>query len=93
MFGLSIMLWLVTPSQGDSPIDGGPGPNILFILLDDFGVNDLGSSSGSPGLTPNLEKLAAEGVSFTRNYVDSTCLLYTSPSPRDQRGSRMPSSA
>ena len=24
---------------------------------------------------------------------DTTCLLYTSPSPRDQRGSRMPSSA
>ena len=24
---------------------------------------------------------------------DYTCLLYTSPSPRDQRGSRMPSSA
>ena len=24
---------------------------------------------------------------------DGTCLLYTSPSPRDQRGSRMPSSA
>ena len=27
------------------------------------------------------------------NEGDSTCLLYTSPSPRDQRGSRMPSSA
>ena len=25
--------------------------------------------------------------------VNETCLLYTSPSPRDQRGSRMPSSA
>ena len=25
--------------------------------------------------------------------ADGTCLLYTSPSPRDQRGSRMPSSA
>ena len=25
--------------------------------------------------------------------LDPTCLLYTSPSPRDQRGSRMPSSA
>ena len=25
--------------------------------------------------------------------IDSACLLYTSPSPRDQRGSRMPSSA
>ena len=28
-----------------------------------------------------------------RNLEDSICLLYTSPSPRDQRGSRMPSSA
>ena len=27
------------------------------------------------------------------NGVPGTCLLYTSPSPRDQRGSRMPSSA
>ena len=26
-------------------------------------------------------------------YRNLTCLLYTSPSPRDQRGSRMPSSA
>ena len=27
------------------------------------------------------------------NYLICSCLLYTSPSPRDQRGSRMPSSA
>ena len=31
-----------------------------------------------------------QGVLLVRPY---TCLLYTSPSPRDQRGSRMPSSA
>ena len=30
----------------------------------------------------------------SKNYWESlNCLLYTSPSPRDQRGSRMPSSA
>ena len=36
-----------------------------------------------------------EGVKTTALKVDVTnpCLLYTSPSPRDQRGSRMPSSA
>ena len=35
--------------------------------------------------------IAETGESFT---IQSTsCLLYTSPSPRDQRGSRMPSSA
>ena len=28
-----------------------------------------------------------------RRAINKTCLLYTSPSPRDQRGSRMPSSA
>ena len=30
---------------------------------------------------------------FEENKVDFTCLLYTSPSPRDNRTSRMPSSA
>ena len=30
---------------------------------------------------------------FKDNLYDRICLLYTSPSPRDQRGSRMPSSA
>ena len=30
---------------------------------------------------------------FGRRMSWSSCLLYTSPSPRDQRGSRMPSSA
>ena len=35
-----------------------------------------------------LEEGLAPNVVFT-----ATCLLYTSPSPRDQRGSRMPSSA
>ena len=30
---------------------------------------------------------------FYRTRKDRGCLLYTSPSPRDQRGSRMPSSA
>ena len=35
-----------------------------------------------------LQRAAAQGLSHAE-----TCLLYTSPSPRDQRGSRMPSSA
>ena len=39
----------------------------------------------------NLEQRAAELDKMGANYI--ACLLYTSPSPRDQRGSRMPSSA
>ena len=36
----------------------------------------------------------ADEVKMLKDFTDTvTCLLYTSPSPRDQRGSRMPSSA
>ena len=34
-----------------------------------------------------------EGQNDIYSYLNAGCLLYTSPSPRDQRGSRMPSSA
>ena len=34
----------------------------------------------------------AKGIT-PQEYIDGTCLLYTSPSPRDKRQSRMPSSA
>ena len=36
---------------------------------------------------------AAKAAGFNVDVPFSTCLLYTSPSPRDQRGARMPSSA
>ena len=48
----------------------------------------------------NYESIRMEMASGLRSYAiekasdyDESCLLYTSPSPRDQRGSRMPSSA
>ena len=34
-----------------------------------------------------------EFISVSEFEMSTSCLLYTSPSPRDQRGSRMPSSA
>ena len=41
----------------------------------------------------NNAKQFASTVSFSSTAKHKVCLLYTSPSPRDQRGSRMPSSA
>ena len=46
---------------------------------------------------PNLKKVGTE-IEFTQEQVKEylkckDCLLYTSPSPRDRYGSRMPSSA
>ena len=39
------------------------------------------------------ERIAERAIEANGGVLPKVCLLYTSPSPRDQRGSRMPSSA
>ena len=47
-----------------------------------------------PSVTSILDVTKSdEDKAALANWRERTCLLYTSPSPRDQRGSRMPSSA
>src|SRR2546425_9728826 len=58
-------------------------PNILFILADDLGYGDLGCYGQKQIRTPNLDRLAAEGVRFTQFYAGapvcapSRCALMT----------------
>jgi arylsulfatase A-like enzyme len=49
-----------------------PRPNIIFILADDLGYGDLGSYGQRIIRTPNLDRLAAEGIRFTQFYAGST---------------------
>lgn len=44
-------------------------PNIIVILADDLGWNELGSDGNRFNATPNLDRLAAEGVRFTQAYA------------------------
>ena len=46
-------------------------PNIVLILADDLGVSDLGAYGRTEHRTPNLDRLAAEGLRFTTAYVSS----------------------
>lgn len=46
-------------------------PNIIFILADDLGVNDLGAYGRRDHRTPHLDRFAAEGLRFTTAYVAS----------------------
>src|SRR5512135_1570094 len=46
-------------------------PNIIFVLTDDFGYGDLASYGGAFVPTPNLDRMAREGIRFTQFYVAS----------------------
>lgn len=49
-------------------------PNIIFIYADDLGYGDLSCYGASKIKTPNIDRIAAEGIRFTNAYASSsTC--------------------
>jgi arylsulfatase A len=57
-----------------APIDSSAAdkPNVIFILADDLGYGDLGSFGQAKIKTPNLDRMAAEGMRFTQAYAGTT---------------------
>jgi arylsulfatase A len=47
-------------------------PNVVFILVDDLGATDLGCAGSAYYETPNIDRLAAGGLRFTRAYSACT---------------------
>ena len=62
-------------------------PNLVFILADDLGWADLGCYGSDAIRTPNIDRIAAEGVRFTHAYAGSSWCsptrfsLYTGRNP------------
>lgn len=46
-------------------------PNIVFILVDDLGLHDLGVTGSHYYETPNVDRIANEGTQFTQGYAAS----------------------
>ena len=63
------------------------GPNVIFVLADDLGYGDLGAYGQEKIRTPNIDRLAAEGMRFTQHYsgspvcAPSRCVLMTGRHP------------
>ncbi len=47
------------------------GPNFIIILADDLGYGDIGCFGATDIKTPNIDRMAAEGVKFTAHYTAS----------------------
>jgi arylsulfatase A len=70
LFLLLLTRFHATAQQKKSPV--GSRPNIILIIADDLGYGDLSCYGQQKFKTPNLDKLAAEGMRFTQFYSGST---------------------
>lgn len=52
--------------------DAAEQPNIIFILADDLGYGDLGCYGQKHFATPNLDRMASQGMRFTQHYAGCT---------------------
>ncbi len=63
-----IFLWISLIFSIDLKARGDNLPNFIIILVDDLGYGDLGCYGNTTNLTPNIDRLAEEGVRFTDFY-------------------------
>jgi uncharacterized sulfatase len=74
---------LFTALVGSTVVEAQSRPNVVFILADDLGYGDLGCYGQKRIRTPNIDRLAKEGLRFTDFYAGCTvcapsrCVLMT----------------
>ncbi|CAN5914252.1 hypothetical protein BH23PLA1_BH23PLA1_43940 [soil metagenome] len=73
-FGVAAMLMallIMAPasSSADDEAKAPRRPNVVFILADDLGWTDMGCYGSKYYQTPNIDRLAAQGMRFTDGYT------------------------
>ncbi len=84
---LLVHCWLLGHHQALADDASSRPPNIVFILADDLGYRELGCYGQTKIQTPNLDRLARQGMRFTQHYsgnavcAPSRCVLMTGKHP------------
>lgn len=63
---------VAAPSVRSATASSSSRPNIILILADDLGYGELGSYGQQKIKTPNLDRMAREGLRFTQFYAGAT---------------------
>jgi arylsulfatase A-like enzyme len=69
--GVFIFVWTLIVGEAAKTM-ADDRPNLIWILADDLGYGDLGSFGQKVIKTPNLDRMAAEGMKFTHFYAGAT---------------------
>ncbi len=52
-------------------LEAGERPNIILVFIDDMGWGDFSCFGNKDAKTPNIDRMAAEGIAFEQFYVNS----------------------
>ena len=86
-FLLLVVLAVFSLGESVSAAPSPRPPNVIFIIADDLGWGDVGCYGQKIIRTPNIDRLAAEGMRFTHHYsgnavcAPSRCVLMTGKHP------------
>lgn len=86
---LTCCVWITfcLSAEASDKVPVPPRPNIVFVLADDLGYGDLGCFGQKKIRTPNIDRLATEGMRLTQHYsgnavcAPSRCVLMTGLHP------------
>ena len=75
MILVGMVLSTTIQARGAAPAASGSAPNFLIVLADDATYSDLPLYGGQNVQTPNIDRLASQGMTFTHAYLTmSMCL-------------------
>ncbi|MDP6524635.1 MAG: sulfatase [Kiritimatiellia bacterium] len=63
------MMAIVIPAFTTAKAQSAGKPNVIIIFIDDMGYGDLGCYGSEKNRTPQIDRMAAEGMRFTDFYV------------------------
>lgn len=69
----SFLLFTITAYEANAAPNDEQRPNIILILADDLGYGDLSCYRADDIATPNIDRMATEGVKFNSFYVSPVC--------------------
>jgi len=72
MFLLAVIILASCQVNAKKEEQSSRPPNIIFILADDLGYGDLSCYGQQKFATPNIDRLAAQGMLFTNHYAGSS---------------------
>lgn len=66
-----IALYLIPLLTAFTPATDMPKPNVVIVFVDDFGWGDPSCYGNTMAKTPNIDRMASDGIRFTQGYVAS----------------------